>query len=501
MNTSLKSLVAMQLSAEQVSRLNRKIFLNGKLTEPQAAASSSAVFPVIHSARMQPVAEQIDCSSSDVETAVMSAVKAQKEWAKMSSRQRGALLRRGLQKAEAAKDELAQLLTLETSKALKTESEPDVKAGLDILDFYAGMFSELNGQTLPFRPDVLAFTTREPIGVIAAIIPWNVPLMLMALKIGPALVAGNTVVVKSSEYAPLAALRFAELIGSELPPGVLNLISGHGQPTGQALVDHPKVGKVTFTGSVPTGKSIYQKAAGRLLPVTLELGGKSPMIICKDADLDAVVTGAIHAMRFTRQGQSCSASSRIFVHENLFENFLDRMGQKLTQFKIGDPFDPEIQAGAVACQMQFDKIKNYIQSADKKWLHQYNTLPGGELAKGLFVQPTLVVSPDESHKIVQEEVFGPVACILKWKDLDDVLERANNTSYGLAASVWTNDIKTALKATEGLEAGFVQVNQALVVQAGLSYGGFKNSGLGKEASTECMLEHFTKSKTVMFARS
>lgn len=487
----------LKLSVEQLSRLNRKVWINGHLAD----AKSPETFPVIHSARMEEVARMANCSSADVESAVQAATAARKEWASLSPRQRGAALRKGLARAEAARDELAQLLTLETSKALKTESELDVKAALDILDFYSGLGSELKGETLPFRSDVLAFTIREPIGVVGAIIPWNVPLMLMALKIGPALVAGNTVVVKSSEYAPLAALRFAELVGSELPAGVLNLISGYGVPAGQSLVEHPLVGKITFTGSVATGKNIYQRAAQRLIPVTLELGGKSPMVICQDADLDQVVQGALNGMRFTRQGQSCSASSRIFVHDHLYDQFLDRLGQRLNQLKIGDPFDPQVEAGAMACQMQFDKVQNYIESVDKKNLLQFNSLPGGDLSRGLYIRPALVASPKEDHRIVQEEVFGPVACILRWSNLDEVIQRANHTSYGLAATVWTQDIRLALRLTEALDAGFVQVNQNLVVQAGLSYGGYKSSGIGKEASLESMLEHFTRSKTVMFSRT
>ena len=486
-----------KLTEDQISRLENKVLIGGKLIKPHSTNS----FPVIHSARLQEVCHQINCDSQDVDHAVATAKQAQKEWARKMPRQRGTLLQTALAKVSLAKDEIVQLLTLETSKAVRTESELDFAAAIDIFGFFSGLGSEIKGQTLPFRPDVLAYTVREPLGVVGAIIPWNVPLMLMALKVGPALVAGNSVVVKTSEYAPLATLRFAEILNETLPPGILNVISGHGNPTGQELINHPSVNKITFTGSVATGKTIYRQSADRLIPVTLELGGKSPMIICGDADLDKVVQGAFQGMRFTRQGQSCSAGSRIFAHEDLIEPFLQKLGQRLENLVIGDPFDPKVEAGAVACQMQYDKIQGYLGALERGQYRQFSSKPqGAELSKGLFMVPTVVTGAKESDSIATEEVFGPVVCVFPWKKTDDVIRRANQTSYGLAATVWTQNIQTALQMTDQLEAGFVQVNQNLVVQATLSYGGYKNSGLGKEASLESMIEHFTKSKTVMMAR-
>ncbi len=287
-----------------------------------------------------------------------------------------------------------------------------------------------------------------------------------------------------------------------LPPGVLNILSGDGPATGEPLVCHPDVAKVTFTGSVETGKKVYKNSSDKLTPVTLELGGKSPMIVCEDVDLDVVVEGAMTSMRFTRQGQSCTASSRIFVHQAIFDPFLERLKAKLDALKIGDPMDLETDVGAVISPAQHQKILTYIdmgKSAPGATAHACSSLPTDpKLSKGLFVQPVLFTGLPNSHQVCQEEIFGPVTALISWKDFDEAIEQANQSEYGLAATLWTNDLKRALKGVHRLEAGFIQVNQNIVVQPGLSYGGMKSSGIGKEASLEAMLEHFTHKKTIVF---
>jgi acyl-CoA reductase-like NAD-dependent aldehyde dehydrogenase len=288
-------------------------------------------------------------------------------------------------------------------------------------------------------------------------------------------------------------------MGQVLPKGVLNILSGMGPECGGPLVAHPRVGKVTFTGSVETGKIVYRTAAEKLIPVTLELGGKSPMIVMGDADLEKAVDGAMVGMRFTRQGQSCTAASRIFVHESVHDAFVSKLKAKVDALRMGDPLDEATDIGAIVSRQQYDKVRSYIEigrgTAGAEAL-ECSELPEG-LDGGLFVRPVLFVGLGNDSRVAREEIFGPVTCIIRFRDYDEVIAMANDTEYGLAATIWTKDLRTALDATQRLEAGFVQVNQNLVVQPNLSYGGVKTSGLGKEASLEAMLEHFTHKKTVI----
>jgi acyl-CoA reductase-like NAD-dependent aldehyde dehydrogenase len=325
--------------------------------------------------------------------------------------------------------------------------------------------------------------------------------MLMALKIAPALVAGNTVVVKSAEEAPFAVLRACQIMNQILPPGVLNILSGMGPECGGPLVAHKAVRKVTFTGSVETGKIVYKTAAEKLIPVTLELGGKSPMIVMDDADLAKAIDGAVSGMRFTRQGQSCTAASRIFVHENIHDAFVESLRARVDAMKMGDPLDESTDIGTIISEQQFDKVKDYIRigeaTAGMRGI-ACSQLPGAvRLAKGLFVRPVIFGGATNDSRLAREEIFGPVTCVIKFKTFDEAVVQANDSEYGLAATIWTRDLKTALNGAYQLEAGFVQVNQNLVVQSNLSYGGVKSSGLGKEASLEAMLEHFTHKKTII----
>jgi acyl-CoA reductase-like NAD-dependent aldehyde dehydrogenase len=323
----------------------------------------------------------------------------------------------------------------------------------------------------------------------------------MALKIAPALVAGNSVVVKTAEEAPLAALRAAQIMNQILPAGVFNILSGYGPECGAPLVAHPDVRKVTFTGSVETGKVVYRTAADKLIPVTLELGGKSPMIVMGDADIEKAVAGAVIGMRFTRQGQSCTAASRIFVHQSVHDTFIDRLKAKVDAMKMGDPLDEATDIGSIISQQQYDKVKSYIslgEATPGAQALKCSKLPSSDdLARGYFVQPVIFTGIGNDHRLAREEIFGPVTCVFKFKEYEDAIAQANDTEYGLAATIWTRDLKTALDATQRLEAGLVQVNQNLVVQANMSYGGVKSSGLGKEASLAAMLEHFTRKKTII----
>jgi acyl-CoA reductase-like NAD-dependent aldehyde dehydrogenase len=296
-------------------------------------------------------------------------------------------------------------------------------------------------------------------------------------------------------------LRACQIMTQVLPAGVLNILSGDGPGAGAPLVAHKNVNKVTFTGSVETGKIVYRAAAEKLIPVTLELGGKSPMIVMGDADLDKAVGGAVAGMRFTRQGQSCTAASRIFIHSSLHDAFLSKLKAKVDAMVMGDPLDEKTDIGAIISVPQFDKVKSYIGLGEAAGTaHRCSAMPNDpKLAKGLFVQPVIFTGVTNDHRVCREEIFGPVTALIKFDEYEDAIAQANDTVFGLAASIWTKDLQTALDATQRLEAGVVQVNQNMVVQASMSYGGVKQSGLGKEASLESMLEHFTTKKTIIFS--
>lgn len=480
-----------------LAELAGRHFIHGKLVPPL----SDDTFSVINPANGKAIAEAANGDAKDVDRAVASAKDAQTAWGAMNARERGKLVAECGRRLQEHVEELARLMTLETGKAIRTECRVECGVLADVFTFYGGLAPELKGESVPFSQDSLTVTVREPIGVVGAIIPWNVPLLLMALKVAPALVAGNSVVVKSAEEAPFTAMRVAQILGDVLPAGVFNILSGFGPECGGPLVAHRDVGKVTFTGSVETGRIVYKTAAEKLIPVTLELGGKSPMIVLEDANLEKAVDGAIVGMRFTRQGQSCTAASRIFVHESLHDAFVEKLKAKVDAMRIGDPMKDETDIGAIISPEQFEKVKSYIDIGLKTpgaKAHPVGQLVEAETRDGLFVRPIIFTGIPNDATLCREEIFGPVTCIIKWSDYEDVIAQANDTEYGLAASIWTNDMRKALDATRRLQAGLVQVNQNLVVQPNISYGGVKSSGLGKEASLEAMLEHFTHKKTMMF---
>jgi acyl-CoA reductase-like NAD-dependent aldehyde dehydrogenase len=462
---------------------------------------SGTTFAVVNPATGAEVGQAADGNADDVEAAVQDAAKAQKVWAKMPARKRGALVHQCAALLKDHQEELARLIALETGKALRTESRVEAGVVADVFEFFGGLGSELKGESVPFAPNVLSVTVREPLGVVGAIIPWNVPMLLMALKVAPALVAGNSVVVKSAEEAPLAVLRICELMNRVLPPGVFNMLSGFGPECGGPLVAHPLVRKVTFTGSVETGRIIARAAAEKLVPVTLELGGKSPMIVFTDCDFEKTVAGALTSMRFTRQGQSCTAASRIYVERPIFDRFVTAMKTAVDNMVMGDPLDERTDIGTIVSEGQLEKVKAFIEEGARTvgaTAHVCSAMPTDPaLRKGLFIQPVIFTGLTRDSRLVREEIFGPVTVIAPFDDAEAVLSEANDSEYGLAASLWTNNLKVGLDLAHRLEAGLVQINQNLVVQANLSYGGVKSSGLGKEASLEAMLEHFTHKKTIM----
>jgi acyl-CoA reductase-like NAD-dependent aldehyde dehydrogenase len=489
--------VAASRTYEEARRLSGRIVLEGRLT----TALAEATFPVENPADESEIGFAPRCTQADVERAVTVAHRAFRSWSRLSARQRGDLLRKVADTLEARRDELARLLCLETGNALSTQARPEIDSMLEILRLFAGVATELKGRTIPWDAGQLCYTTRDPLGVVGAIIPWNAPLFLTACKIGPSLAAGNTIVLKAAEQAPLAVVRCLEIMQEVLPPGVANVITGFGEEAGRPLVEHPLVRKVTFTGSCAVGKLIMRYAADKLCPVTLELGGKSPNIVLPDADLDLVIPGLVTGMRFTRQGQSCSAGTRILVHEKVYDMVAERAVKAVSRLRIGDPMDEATEMGAIISREQYERILSYLDMARKT--PGARILCGGGrptapvLSKGYFLAPTLIEGIPQSSPVCQDEIFGPIAILQKWHDFEEMLVQANSTEFGLAAAIWTRDLSRALAFVDRIEAGFVQVNQYITPRATLSYGGLKMSGLGKENTLESMLEHFTSSKTVV----
>jgi aldehyde dehydrogenase (NAD+) len=459
-------------------------------------SESGRTFATVNPSTGEEICQVAEADASDVEKAVRAARAAfEGPWRKMRASERGRMLYRLADSIEKNADELARLESLDNGKPLSIAKAVDVAKTVACYRYFAGWADKVQGKTIPIDGDFFCYTKHEPIGVIGQIIPWNYPMLMQAWKLAPALATGNTVVMKPAEQTPLSALRIGELIiEAGYPEGVVNLLPGFGPTAGAAIARHMDVDKVAFTGSTEVGRLIMEAAArSNLKRISLELGGKSPNIIFEDTDLDEAVEGA-HLGVFVNQGQSCCAGSRVFVERKIYDQFVEKSVARARRRRVGDPFDPRTDQGAQVDATQFDRVMSYIDSGRSEGA----TLAcGGERVgdRGYFIQPTVFADVQDGMRIAREEIFGPVMSVIPFKDVEEVIARANRTNYGLAAGVWTRDIKKAHAVANGVRAGTIWVNCYHVLDTRAPFGGFKQSGMGRELG-EYGLQEYTEVKTV-----
>jgi betaine-aldehyde dehydrogenase len=437
-----------------------------------------------------------DSSAEDVDAAVVSAKRAYKEWRRVPPLERAKMLKKI---AEVLRNNAGELAMIDAADCGNPVAEMinDATIAAAQIEFFAGLVTEMKGHSIPMGPDRLNFSVREPLGVVGRIIPFNHPFMFCAGKSAAPLAAGNTIVIKPPEQASLSSLRLAELIDGLLPPGVFNVVPG-GKDVGAALASHRDVAKIALIGSVPTGKAVMRAAADTLKGVLLELGGKNALIAYADADPDAVAAGVIGGMNFTWCGQSCGSTSRAFLHEKIHDAVVERIKTKIRHFKPGIPTDPATTMGAIITKAQFDRVMSYIESAKSegaKLIYGGGRPADPSLAKGLYIEPTVFADVTPNMRIAREEIFGPVVGILKWRDEATMLAQVNAVEYGLTASIWTNDLTTAHRTAAAVEAGFVWINDVSKHFLGAPFGGFKQSGIGREECFEELLA-FTQEKNI-----
>jgi len=462
-------------------------------------AASGKTFETIDPATEEVIAQVAEGDAKDVDAAAKAARRALEEgpWSKMDARDRGACLHRLADLIEEELDDLAALESLDNGKPIQDAKGADLPLVIDCLRYYAGYADKIHGQTIPVRGNYFTYTRKEPVGVVGQIIPWNFPMLMTAWKWGPALAAGCTVVMKPAEQTPLTCLRMARLAQKAgIPDGVINVVPGFGPTAGGAVVKHPGIDKVAFTGEYKTAQVIMRDAADSLKRLTFELGGKSPNVVFADADLDAAIAGTHFGLYFN-QGQCCCAGSRLFVQESIHDEFVQRIVDMNEKRKIGPGLDPETEQGPQVDKAQFDKIMQYVDIGKQEGA---KCVQGGRRVgdRGYFIEPTVFDNVTDDMRIAQEEIFGPVMSVLPFKDTDEIIERANNTFYGLAAAVWTRDIAKAHRYAAKVKAGTVWVNCYDVFDAAAPFGGYKMSGMGRELGEEG-LKPYLETKTVTVA--
>ena len=476
---------------------DQKMFIGGKWVESVSGKSFTTVNP----ATGETICRVAEGDHADIDLAVKAARKAYETgpWQKMNPSERGRLINKLADAIEASTNELASLETLDNGKPIGESVAADLPLTVQCYRYFAGWADKNHGHTIPIDGNYFCYSRHEPVGVVGQIIPWNFPMLMQAWKWAPALACGNTLVLKPAEQTPLTALRIAKLAQEVgFPDGVINVVPGYGPTAGASLASHMDVDKIAFTGETGTGKIVMTAAAqSNLKRVSLELGGKSPNVVFADADLDAAVDGAYFGL-FFNQGQCCVAGSRLFVEERAHDEFIYKIAAKAKGRKLGDPFDPSTEQGPQVSEEQMHRVNGYIDAGKRDGAR---VVAGGDTTnhpRGYFVQPTVFADVRDEMTIAREEIFGPVMSILKFKDIDEVIDRGNRTHFGLAAAVWTKDIQKALRLSNSLKAGTVWVNCYDVFDAAAPFGGFKMSGIGRELGSYA-LQMYTEVKTVIMA--
>jgi phenylacetaldehyde dehydrogenase len=477
----------------------QKMLINGKWVD----SASGKTFPTYNPATGEVLSNVAEGDREDIDRAVKAARAAFEKgpWSKISPSERGRMMWRLADLIEKHTEEFAQLESLDNGKPLKIARIADLPLAVDHFRYYAGWATKIEGNTIPMglarQGSYHAYTVREPVGVVGQIIPWNFPLLMAAWKLGPALATGCCVVLKPAEQTPLTALRLGELIAEAgFPDGVVNIVPGYGETAGAALAAHMDVDKIAFTGSTEVGKLIVHAATGNLKKVSLELGGKSPNIVMDDADLESAIPGASMAI-FFNQGQCCCAGSRLFVEKKVFDKVVDGISQAASKIRVRPGLDPESDLGPLVSEEQLNRVCGYLESGIKEGA-KATTGGSREGDKGYFVKPTVLVNTNDNMKVVKEEIFGPVVTATPFSDMNEIINRANDTVYGLAAGVWTRDVKKAHAVASKLKAGTVWINCYNVFDAALPFGGYKQSGWGREMGHE-VLKNYTEVKSVCSA--
>ena len=502
----MSAAIASQLSPSEsattfLSQPIGRLLIGGEWVQTQ----SDQTIPVVDPASGKTLTHVADANAADVDRAVGAARKALEEgaWPQLRPSERQDLLWRLSDLIDAHADELAELESLDNGKTKVMAGIVDVPGSRDYFRYMAGWATKIEGSTIDISvsrhvaSEFNVYTRREPVGVVAQIIPWNFPLAMAAWKLGPALAAGCTCVLKPAEQTPLTALRLGELIiEAGFPPGVVNILTGFGETTGAALVSHPGVDKIAFTGSTEVGKLINKSATDTLKRVSLELGGKSPVVVLPDADVDVAIAGASQAI-FFNSGQVCAAGSRLFVHEKLFDRVVEGIGAAAEEIRLGPGLDPQTQMGPLVSQEQQQRVLGYIESGLEEGA---SVVAGAERLDhpGYYVRPTVLANVRENMRVVQEEIFGPVLVAERFSDLNDIAARANATPYGLTASIWSNDLRAVHRLIPKIKAGTVWVNCHGPVDPNMPFGGFKQSGFGREHGRGA-IEMYTEVKSVCMA--
>ncbi|MEK7858466.1 MAG: aldehyde dehydrogenase family protein [Elusimicrobiota bacterium] len=465
--------------------LDARLWIGGK----KHKSSTGKTFPVKNPANGDIIAQVAEGGAEDVDLACQAAAKAaQGPWGRISARQRARILFDCARKLRDAQEELAQLETRNTGKTL-ADSRDEAQGVADTFEYYAGAVSKFFGETIPVGAAGLDFTLKQPVGVCALIVPWNYPMMITAWKLAPALACGNTVVIKPASWTPLSALRLAELCAEAgVPEGVINVITGPGGVVGEALAGHPLVRKISFTGETSTGARITKAAADSIKRVSLELGGKSANVVFDDADLDLCVEKSIWSV-FSNTGQDCCARSRAIVHHKIYDRFVERVVARTKKIVVGDPLKKGTEMGPMISLKQRDGVAGYVELGKKEGAQvaYWGGVPkDGELAKGAYITPAVLAGAKPAMRVVQEEIFGPVLCVLPFKTEEEAVTLANDSPYGLSGSLWTRDIGRALRVAKAIQTGNLSINSSSSVHIEAPFGGFKTSGLGRELGMKAM---------------